>query len=151
MSDYSLDSKFSRRLQTATQIGYSFEPEFAVESYLKHQGEKFIQRFDANSYLYITKALDYFDISQGYDSMGAALKDVQAQFLVITFSSDWLYTANQARELVQGLPGRSVEHHHVEAFFGHDSFLLEVETMNLLVGGYLNRLWCQQMAYDPCP
>src|SRR5262249_32697778 len=120
MSDYSLDSKFKRPLQTTSQIAYSFAPEFAVKSYLKHQGEKFVRRFDANSYLYITKALDYFDISQGYDSIEKALKHVQAQFLIITFSSDWLYTANQARELVDALPGRTVEYHHVEAFYGHD-------------------------------
>ncbi len=141
MSEYSLETKFSRRLQDTEQIGYTFDTEFAVESYLKHQGEKFVQRFDANSYLYITKALDYFNISDGHESMEAALKHVQARFLVISFSSDWLYTAEQARELVDALPGRSVEHHHVTAFFGHDSFLVEVETMTHLVGGYLDRLW----------
>ncbi|MCC7450546.1 MAG: homoserine O-acetyltransferase [Anaerolineae bacterium] len=141
MSEYSLETKFARRLQRSTQIGYTFDTEFAVESYLKHQGEKFVQRFDANSYLYITKALDYFDIGIGHATMEAALKHVTARFLVISFSSDWLYTAEQAQELVNALPGRSVEHHHVTAFFGHDSFLVEVETMTHLVGGYLDRLW----------
>jgi homoserine O-acetyltransferase/O-succinyltransferase len=140
MSAESLESKFSRRLQTGQHIGYTFDTEFAIESYLKHQGEKFVERFDANSYLYITKALDYFDVSRGYESIEAALKHVKAQFLIITFSSDWLYTAGQTRELVEALPNRSVEYHHVVAFFGHDSFLLEVETMTQLVGGYLNRL-----------
>jgi homoserine O-acetyltransferase len=140
MSEYSLESKFSRRLQTKAQMGYGFETEFAVESYLKHQGEKFVQRFDANSYLYITKALDYFDIAEGYRSMTEALKHITANFLVISFSSDWLYTAAQARELVEVLPGREVEYHHIDAFFGHDSFLVEVETMTRLVGGYLERL-----------
>ena len=140
MSEYSLENKFSRRLQANEQIGYQFNTEFAVESYLKHQGEKFVQRFDANSYLYITKALDYFDISAGHRSMAEALKDVTAKFLVISFSSDWLYTAAQAKELVDALPGRAVEYHHIDAFFGHDSFLVEVETMTRLVGGYLDRL-----------
>jgi len=140
MSEYSLESKFSRHLQSSQRLGYSFETEFAVESYLKHQGEKFVQRFDANSYLYITKALDYFDIGAGYASMSEVLKNVTAKFLVISFSSDWLYTAAQARELVEALPGREVEYHHIDAFFGHDSFLVEVETMTRLVGGYLGRL-----------
>ena len=140
MSEYSLESKFSRRLQANEQVGYSFETEFAVESYLKHQGEKFVQRFDANSYLYITKALDYFDIGAGYRSMTEALKNVITKFLVISFSSDWLYTAAQAKELVDALPEREVEYHHIDAFFGHDSFLVEVETMTRLVGGYLDRL-----------
>ena len=147
MSDYSLESKFSRQLQSTEQIGYSFEPEFAVESYLKHQGEKFVTRFDANSYLYITRALDYFDISQDHESIEAALKHVRAQFLIVTFSSDWLYTVSQTVELINALPARSVEYHHVEAFYGHDSFLLEVKTMTQLIGGYLNRLWNHQEAY----
>jgi homoserine O-acetyltransferase len=141
MSEFSLRTKFDRRLQDSEQLGYSFDTEFAVESYLKHQGEKFVQRFDANSYLYITKAIDYFDIGAGHTSMAEALKHVRARFLVVSFSSDWLYTEAQARELVDALPGRSVEHHHVTAFFGHDSFLVEVETMTHLVGGYLDRLW----------
>jgi homoserine O-acetyltransferase len=140
MSEYSLESKFSRRLQSSDGVDYSFKTEFAVESYLKHQGEKFVQRFDANSYLYITKALDYFDIAEGYGSMVEALKHITANFLVISFSSDWLYTAAQARELVEALPEREVEYHHIDAFFGHDSFLVEVETMTRLVGDYLDRL-----------
>ena len=140
MSEYSLESKFSRRLQAKDQPGYSFDTEFAVESYLKHQGAKFVQRFDANSYLYITKALDYFDIGEGFASPADALKAVTAKFLVISFSSDWLYTAAQAQELVDALPGRDVEYHHVQAFLGHDSFLVEVDTMTRLVGGYLGRL-----------
>lgn len=141
MSEYSLETKFSRRLQAREQIGYTFDPEFAVESYLQHQGEKFVQRFDANSYLYVTKAIDYFDIGAGHPSMTEALQHVTAKFLVISFSSDWLYTAAQARELVEALPGREVEYEHVTASFGHDSFLVEVETMTHLVGGYLDRLW----------
>lgn len=140
MSEYSLETKFSRNLQSSERLGYTFAPEFAVESYLKHQGEKFIRRFDANSYLYITKAIDYFDISQGYHSMAEALANVRAHFLVISFSSDWLYTAAQSQELVDALAGRPVEYHHVTAFFGHDSFLVEVETMTQLVGGFLDRM-----------
>ena len=141
MSEYSLETKFSRRLQESDKIAYSFATEFAVESYLRHQGEKFVQRFDPNTYLYITKALDYYDASEGHPTLTAALSHVKAEFLVISFSSDWLYTAAQARDLVNALISRQVEYHHVEAFFGHDSFLVEVETMTNLVGGYLDRLY----------
>ncbi|HYO88283.1 MAG TPA: homoserine O-acetyltransferase [Candidatus Limnocylindrales bacterium] len=144
MSDHSLETKFGRRLQGHEAIPYRFdEPEFAVESYLDYQGEKFVQRFDANSYLYITKALDYFDIAEGYESMESALAQTEASFLVVSFSSDWLYTEAQARELTQALraAGRPVEERRVQALYGHDSFLVEVETMTAIVGGYLNRQW----------
>lgn len=140
MSEFSLESKFSRQFQEEDQRRYTFNTEYAVEGYLKHQGEKFVRRFDPNSYLYITKALDYFDIGEGFPSLQVALAGVRACFLILSFSSDWLYTAAQARELVEALAGREVEYHHVEATFGHDSFLVEVETMTRLVGGFLNRL-----------
>ena len=145
MSEFSLESKFGRTLQSSDQLAYSFETEFAVESYLKHQGEKFVQRFDANCYLYITKALDYFNITEGFETVTDALRMVTARFLVMSFSSDWLYTAAQARELVDGLPGREVEYHHIEASLGHDSFLVEVETMTRVVGQYLDRLWATRL------
>jgi homoserine O-acetyltransferase len=143
MSELSLEQKFGRRLQERTEPAYSFETDFAVESYLHYQGFKFTERFDANSYLYITKALDYFDICDGSETLEAALAPTQAAFLVISFSSDWLYTEAQARDLVTPLRalGREVEYHHVEASFGHDSFLVEVDTMNELVGGFLERRW----------
>lgn len=141
MSESSLEDKFGRRTQNGNQLAYHFNTDFAVESYLKHQGEKFVERFDANSYLYITKALDYYDVADGYGSMEAALKQVQCPFLVVSISSDWLYTAEQARELVDALKavGKAVEYRHIEATFGHDSFLVEVETMTEIVGGYLGR------------
>lgn len=144
MSEYSLESKFGRQLQSNDRLGFTFQTEFAVESYLKYQGEKFVRRFDANSYLYITKALDYFDIGEGHPSMAEALRAVQANLLVISFSSDWLYTAQQASELVEALQQRDVrrvEYHNVQASFGHDSFLVEAETMNMLVGGFLTKRW----------
>ena len=143
MSEQSLEEKFGRRLQDRPELTYSFETDFAVESYLHYQGFKFTERFDANSYLYITKALDYYDASDGYESLQAALATTRADFLVISFSSDWLYMPGQALSLVRPLQalGRPVEYHHVEASFGHDSFLVEVETMTEIVGGYLNRRW----------
>ena len=144
MSETSIENKFGRTLQDSDTIPYRFvEPEFAVESYLAYQGQKFVERFDANSYLYITKAIDYFDIGADFGSLQEALARTQCTFLVVTFSSDWLYTQDQALELVHGLAeaGRDVEYHHVQAPFGHNSFLVEVDRMNDVVGGYLNRRW----------
>jgi len=144
MSEASLEHKFGRNLQDHETLPYTLaEPEFAVESYLAYQGRKFVERFDANSYLYITKAIDYFDIGADYGSLRAALERTQCAFLVVSFTSDWLYTAQQALDLVEPLRelGRPVEHHHIEAPFGHDSFLVEVDLMTPVVGGYLSRAW----------
>lgn len=142
MSETSLEQKFGRRLQNHETLPYTFdEPEFAVESYLSHQGIQFNRRFDANSYLYITKAIDYFDIGADYGSLRAALERTSASFLVVSFSSDWLYPASQSQEVVSVLQelDRDVEYYHVNAPFGHDSFLVEVDRMTHMVGGYLNR------------
>jgi homoserine O-acetyltransferase len=144
MSEHSLNQKFARELQGHDALPYRLDvPEFRIESYLRYQGEKFTQRFDANSYLYITKALDYFDIADGYGSIDAALARTQARFLVVSFSSDWLYTAEQGLDLLTALERvkKPVEFHLLNADFGHDSFLVEVETMNALIGGYLTRTW----------
>jgi homoserine O-acetyltransferase len=139
MSEYSLESKFGRRLQHSDQLGYHFKTDFAVESYLRYQGHKFTKRFDANSYLYITKALDYYDVAQGYGTMHEAINRIQVPVLVMSFSSDWLYTEREARLLVDALEkaNKDVEYHHITAFFGHDSFLVETETMHNVVGGFL--------------
>lgn len=140
MSETSLEKKFGRNLQQSDQLGYHFKTDFSVESYLRYQGHKFTKRFDANSYLYITKALDYYDVAQGYGSIEAAVSRARCRFLVVSFSSDWLYTTEQAQILVDALQatGKPVETHVVEAYFGHDSFLLEVETMNEIISGFLN-------------
>lgn len=141
MSETSLEQKFGRRLQERTELAYSFVTDFAVESYLQYQGFKFTERFDANSYLYITKALDYYDVSDGYGSLEAALTRTTANFLVVSFTSDWLYTDEQSRELVDALRalGKPVEYQRITAHFGHDSFLVEVDKMGAVVGDYLNR------------
>lgn len=148
MSEKSLDEKFGRRTQKGTELAYHFDTDFAVEGYLQHQGEKFVERFDPNTYLYITKALDYYDVADGYHSMNEALKRTKCPFLVLTISSDWLYTAAQGMELVNVLRDlqHDVEYRHVEASFGHDSFLVEVETMTTIVGGYLDRLWRKHLS-----
>ncbi len=143
MSEQSLDHKFGRRLQDRNQLGYNFQTDFAVESYLSYQGNKFVQRFDPNSYLYVTKALDYYDISEQYGGLDAAATRVQCPFLIMSFSSDWLYPKHHHDALAKALEGagKDVERHHIEASFGHDSFLVEVDTMQYYAGGYLNRLW----------
>ncbi|MDX2162841.1 MAG: homoserine O-acetyltransferase [bacterium] len=147
MSEHSLEHKFGRGLQGHAAVPYRFDvPEFQVESYLHHQGEKFVQRFDANSYLYITKALDYFDIADGFGSLNLAVKGTKSTFLVVSFTSDWLYTSAQALDLVTALEheGKAVRFHRIHADFGHDSFLVEVDTMTHLVGGYLREMWNQR-------
>ena len=143
MSESSLDDKFGRRLQDRKQLGYNFQTDFAVESYLSYQGKKFVQRFDANSYLYVTKALDYYDVSEHYGSLEGAAEQVQCPFLIVSFSSDWLYPKHHHDELGGALRGvgKEVEQHHITASFGHDSFLVEVETMRRVVGGYLSQKW----------
>jgi homoserine O-acetyltransferase len=155
MSETSLENKFGRRTQNGGGLAYSFDTDFAIESYLKHQGEKFVERFDANSYLYITKALDYYDATETYDSLADSVSRICCPFLVVSISSDWLYTAGQALELVSALEaaGKAVDYHHINATFGHDSFLVEVEAMTEIVGGYLSRRWQQRPTgiTDQCP
>lgn len=140
MCDDSLEEKFGRGRDLPT---HKFAPEFTVESYLDYQGQKFVNRFDANSYLYITKALDYFDLSEQYGSLPAALEHTRCNFLVVSFSSDWLYPASYSAEMVETLRDlkREVVHHQVQASFGHDSFLVEVDLMTRLVGEYLDQQW----------
>lgn len=147
MSEHSLETKFSRRLQDHTALPYKFvEPEYQVESYLQYQGEKFIKRFDANSYLYITKACDYFDIGEDHQTMADALRNTKSTFLVVSFSSDWLYTPEQGLDLVMALESskREVRYHLIHADFGHDSFLVEVDLMTNVVGGYINEKWAKK-------
>jgi homoserine O-acetyltransferase len=144
MSDESMREKFGRSWQNQAKTAPSFDsPDFAVESYLRYQGEQFVKRFDANSYLYITKALDLFDIGEGFGGITQALGRAQCQFLIVSFSSDWLYPMWQSLELFQSLIGlgKPAEHHHVESRYGHDSFLVEVELMTHIVGGYIRRVW----------
>jgi homoserine O-acetyltransferase len=140
MCDESLDQKFGRGRELPT---HKFGPEFTVEGYLDHQGQKFVNRFDANSYLYITKALDYFDLSEQYGSLEAALAHTRCGFLIVSFSSDWLYPGSYSTEMVRTLKAlkREVTFHDVQASFGHDSFLVEVDLMTQLVGGYLDTRW----------
>jgi homoserine O-acetyltransferase len=148
LSDQSMHHKFGRRLQHRDRYGYDFATEFAVESYLAHKGDAFTQRFDANSYLYVTKAMDYFDLTQDGDGQAlgslmpafAGARDVI--FLIVSFTSDWLYPSYQAQEIVRALTqlGADVTYCDIESTWGHDAFLLEVDTMTHLLGDFLRRL-----------
>jgi homoserine O-acetyltransferase len=125
-----LEGKFGRRLQFADDIRYTLtEPEFEVESYLRHQARSFVKRFDANTYLYTSRALTYFDLARQYGSgsLKEALKDVCARTLLIAFSSDWLYPPSASADVEEALRslGKPVEFHVIEAPYGHDCFLLE--------------------------
>ncbi|MHB0977428.1 MAG: homoserine O-acetyltransferase MetX [Candidatus Aquicultorales bacterium] len=139
LSDEGMHSKFGRRLRHKEMYGFDFSTDFEVESYLRHQGEAFIQRFDANSYLYITKAMDYFDMSNGTGSLVATFKDVKARFLAISFSSDWLFPSYQTKEIVTALRlnGVDVSYCEISSTYGHDAFLLEYEQQALLIRNFL--------------
>jgi homoserine O-acetyltransferase len=117
--------------------------DFEVESYLRYRGSQFVNRFDANSYLYITKAMDYFDLSNGKGSLASAFDNTTARFLVISFSSDWLYPTYQSLEIVSALRGRNVDVAFCElpSHYGHDAFLLEVKEQTEMVRGFLNSVY----------
>jgi len=139
MSDDSMREKFGRRLRNKDAFGYDFEVDFEVESYLRYRGSQFVSRFDANSYLYTTKAMDYFDLAAGRGSLANALGHTDARFLAISFSSDWLYPSYQAREIVSALRARNRDVAYVElqSNYGHDAFLADVAEQSSLVRGFL--------------
>ena len=124
--------KFGRQLRNGDRYGYDFSSEFAVETYLDYQGQSFVERFDANSYLYITKAADYFNLAQDYGSLTEALANSTCRFLVMSFTSDWLFTpaliANR----------KDVSFCNIESPYGHDAFLLEPETLGLFISSFLD-------------
>jgi len=134
MSDASMREKFGRRLRDQDQ--------FEVESYLRYRGNQFVDRFDANSYLYITKAMDYFDLTQGRGTLEETLALTQACFQVISFSSDWLYPSYQSQEMVHALQavGRDVSYTEVQSSYGHDSFLLDVAEQPDIIREFLARM-----------
>jgi len=142
LSDQSMRKKFGRRLQTKEKYGYEFATEFAVENYLKYRGSSFTKRFDANSYLYLTKAIDYFDLSLGRESLAEAFRHVKAKFLVVSYSSDWLYPPPESEEMVRALlqNGEDATYVEIESNHGHDAFLLEIERLTSLTRDFLARV-----------
>jgi homoserine O-acetyltransferase len=115
-----------------------------VESYLRYQGKRFVERFDANSFLYITKAADYFDLAREHDSgsIVKAFSKANARFLVVSFTSDWLYPTYQSRAMVQAMKknGLDVSYCEIEADWGHDAFLLPNDRLTKLIKGFLSRV-----------
>jgi homoserine O-acetyltransferase len=139
MSDDSMREKFGRRLRGKESFGYDFDVDFEVESYLRYRGSQFVNRFDANSYLYITKAMDYFDLTNGQGTVAAAFEPARARFLTISFSSDWLYPSYQSQEIVRALRARNCDVAYIElqSNYGHDSFLVDVAEQTELIRGFL--------------
>jgi len=163
LSDQSMREKFGRRLQDRTELGFDFGPhDFQVESYLGHQGDKFVQRFDANSYLYITKAMDYFDIASdsraarvAYEQAKAegradkynytmiqALNEVKSRYLVVSYSGDWLFPTYQSKEIVRALQANGVvtTFCEIQSEYGHDAFLLEDPQLAGMVRDFLRHV-----------
>ncbi len=143
MSDTSMRQKFGRRLRQKDAFGFDFSVDFEVESYLRYRGSQFVYRFDANSYLYITKAMDYFDLSVGHASLAAALDRARARFLVLSFTSDWLYPTYQSLEIVSALQSRNVEvtFRELTSTYGHDAFLVDTQEQSEIVSGFLENVF----------
>jgi len=140
LSEESLHRKFGRKLQDREKYGYNFTTEFQVESYLHYQGDAFIKRFDANSYLYITKAIDYYDITKGGQvALDHAFKKARAKFLVLSFSSDWLYPSRDSKEVVRALKRNNIEvtYCEINTDYGHDSFLVRNPVMEEMIVNFL--------------
>jgi homoserine O-acetyltransferase len=137
MSDESMREKFGRRLRDKEKFGFDFEVDFEVESYLRYRGKQFVNRFDANSYLYITKAEDYFDLASG--SWQFAFDGTGTRFLVISFTSDWLYPSYQSQEIVRVLRRRNLDvaYCDLQSNYGHDAFLVDVAEQTDVVRGFL--------------
>ena len=145
LSEEGLTAKFGRRLQDRkgsdeNKGGFGFDAEFQVESYLRYQGLAFVERFDANSYLYITRALDYFDLAAPHDGVLAkAFADTRTRFALVSFTSDWLYPTSESRRIVRALnaAGAAVSFVELGSPFGHDAFLLDAPEMIRVVDGFL--------------
>jgi homoserine O-acetyltransferase len=143
LSEASMHQKFGRRLREKERYGYDFTLDFEVESYLRYQGASFVQRFDANTYLYITKAIDYFDLEQDYGSLEEAFKSVTAKVLVFSFTSDWLFPTAQNKEIVRALQvhRKPVTFVEFDLPYGHDSFLIKNVKQEKLVSDFLGAVY----------
>jgi homoserine O-acetyltransferase len=143
MSDDSMHEKFGRRRRSDTELGDQEEGLFEVESYLRYRGGQFVSRFDANSYLTISRAMDSYDATAGFGSLGKAFARTSARFLVISFSSDWLYPSYQSQEIVRALRSRNLDVAYVElpSNYGHDAFLIEAGEQTELLKSFLENTY----------
>lgn len=139
MSDASMRDKFGRRLRGKDAFGFDFSVDFEVESYLRYRGQQFVERFDANSYLYITKAMDYFDLTAAGPSLSDVFRETPTRFLVLSFTSDWLYPTYQSLEIVDALRARNADVAFCElsSSYGHDAFLVDAAEQSEIVRGFL--------------
>ncbi|MEZ5123255.1 MAG: homoserine O-acetyltransferase [Solirubrobacterales bacterium] len=142
LSEESMREKFGRRIQDADEPRYGFEVDFEVESYLQYQGQSFVERFDANTYLYLTRAMDYYDPFGDPVVTARKLAQVDTRFLVLSFDSDWRFSTDHAREIVRTLTTARVPvtFREISAPHGHDSFLMAVPEYHRTVAGYVDRL-----------
>jgi homoserine O-acetyltransferase len=154
LSEESLGRKFGRSLQDKQELekyDYDFDRDFAVESYLQYQGKRFVERFDANSYFYITRSTDYFDLTAttGGDLV-KAVNGVQAAGLIVSFSSDWLFPTAQSQRLTNALlkNRKEVTFCEIKSGYGHDAFLLEVETLGRMVRDFISHHAQQEVKND---
>jgi homoserine O-acetyltransferase len=141
LSKQGLQEKFGRKLQDRSSLKVSFDADFQIESYLRYQGAAFVDRFDANSYLYITRAMDYFDLEKQFNgNLSHAFKDTKSKFCIISFSSDWLYPTSENKEIVIALNacGANVGFVEINSDKGHDSFLLKVPEFLKTLSEFIN-------------
>ena len=147
LSKKGLQEKFGRKLQERDDLKFGFDADFQIESYLRHQGSVFVDRFDANSYLYITRAMDYFDLSKQFDgNLSKAFEKTNTKFFIISFTSDWLYPTSENREIVIALNsiGKDVGFAEITSDKGHDSFLLDVPDFLNTIKNFLNTSYNKQ-------
>lgn len=147
LSKKGLQEKFGRKLQERDDLKFGFDADFQIESYLRHQGSVFVDRFDANSYLYITRAMDYFDLTKQFDgNLSKAFEKTNTKFFIISFTSDWLYPTSENREIVIALNsiGKDVGFAEITSDKGHDSFLLDVPDFLNTIKNFLNTSYNKQ-------
>jgi len=140
LSDAALHRKFGRKFQDRDNPTFSFDADFEVESYLRHQGSSFVERFDANSYLYLTRAMDYFDLAADAGPVANAFRGTETRFCVVSFTSDWLFPTSESRAIVHALnaSGARVSFAEIETDKGHDAFLLDEPELFAIVRGFLD-------------
>ena len=148
LSDEAMYRKFGRKLQESETYSFDFTRDFAVESYLEYQGHQFVERFDANSYLYITRAMDYFDVSaKTGGNLTKAFSGIESQFLVVSFTSDWLFPTYQSKDIITALlnNGKDATYCDISSSYGHDAFLLEVDTLGRLISDFTHNQYMEAL------
>ena len=149
LSKKGLQEKFGRKLQERDDLKFGFDADFQIESYLRYQGSVFVDRFDANSYLYITRAMDYFDLVKQFNgNLSNAFKNTKAKFFIISFTSDWLYPTQENKDIVIALNavGANVGFVEIESDKGHDSFLLNVPDFLKALKNFLDKSYAEKLS-----